>query len=220
MQPGQFRSAQFAAPEVLQPCIAITSRRKGQEPRRRTMNRQHKRMKFMSAVMPSWRAPRSALRPWHRLLQRRIRRARRERCTSARASGTGYRWTTRFSIRGAPGADWSLGTRRRTLSISGGGVRLLLRRESHSPRDEGGSEPVASGGGGRLRPPAERRGARATVDCDECIGAGTETKLAAAPGLTTMFFPGKLVLSIDARYQMVFADEMLSALIFSFGIGF
>lgn len=102
----------------------------------------------------------------------------------------------------------------------GGGVRLLLRRESHSPRDEGGSEPVASGGGGRLRPPAERRGARATVDCDECIGAGTETKLAAAPGLTTMFFPGKLVLSIDARYQMVFADEMLSALIFSFGIGF
>ena len=61
------------------------------------------------------------------------------------------------------------------------------------------------------------------VGCSgDCISATSEsnTHFAAAPGLTTMFFPGSMVLSLDARYQMVFADEMISALIFSFGIGF
>lgn len=59
------------------------------------------------------------------------------------------------------------------------------------------------------------------VDCSgDCIGGGSETKFAAAPGLTAMFFTSKVVLSLDTRFQMVFAEEMAKALIFSFGIGF
>lgn len=56
-------------------------------------------------------------------------------------------------------------------------------------------------------------------DCIEDT-VGSSSYFAAAPGLTTMFFPGNMVLSLDARYQMVFADELASALIFSVGIGF
>ena len=56
----------------------------------------------------------------------------------------------------------------------------------------------------------------------DCIddASGSSSYFAAAPGLTTMFFPGNMVLSLDARYQMVFADELASAFIFSVGIGF
>lgn len=63
-----------------------------------------------------------------------------------------------------------------------------------------------------------------SAECDGCVvgaASASDTYFAAAPGLTTMFFTSAVVLSIDARYQMVFADpEMAQAVILSFGIGF
>lgn len=72
-----------------------------------------------------------------------------------------------------------------------------------------------------MRPKLGIGAATATLSCNNCIGEGSETNFAAAPGLTAMFFTSAVVLSVDTRFQMVFADpEMAKAVILSFGIGF
>ncbi len=49
----------------------------------------------------------------------------------------------------------------------------------------------------------------------------SETKFAIAPGATFMLITSKVSVSLDFRYDMIFAeDEMLNALIFSAGVGF
>lgn len=57
------------------------------------------------------------------------------------------------------------------------------------------------------------------------VGAGiafadSDAYFALAPGLKLMLFTSAVSLSTDFRYDMVFADPMLNALIFSAGIGF
>jgi hypothetical protein len=74
-----------------------------------------------------------------------------------------------------------------------------------------------------VRPKLGVGAATVRVDCSNCVGidpSTSETKLAAAPGLTAMFFAGSVILSVDTRFQMVFAEETMKALVFSFGIGF
>lgn len=49
----------------------------------------------------------------------------------------------------------------------------------------------------------------------------SETDFALTPGAQLMLFPGSVMLSLDLRYQFIFADpDTVNALIFSIGIGF
>jgi hypothetical protein len=63
----------------------------------------------------------------------------------------------------------------------------------------------------------------ATVRVETCAPgcqSESEAKLGVAPGVTGLFIWERFSLSLDGRYQMVFADETLRALIFSVGFGF
>lgn len=48
----------------------------------------------------------------------------------------------------------------------------------------------------------------------------SSTEFAIAPGATLMYIGEKISLSVDLRYDMIFAEQTLNALIFSAGIGF
>jgi hypothetical protein len=52
-----------------------------------------------------------------------------------------------------------------------------------------------------------------------CTG-NPETKAALAPGATFLFYAKQFSLALDARYDVVFTDPSLKALIFSAGVGF
>lgn len=55
-----------------------------------------------------------------------------------------------------------------------------------------------------------------TLGCD----SRSESNLALAPGLTFLVVTQNFILSLDTRYDLVFAEETASALLFSLGIGF
>jgi hypothetical protein len=60
------------------------------------------------------------------------------------------------------------------------------------------------------------------VECSQCEPSSeSESYFGVAPGATAQFYAGRVILALDARYQLVFADpDTLKALILSFGIGF
>ncbi len=73
-----------------------------------------------------------------------------------------------------------------------------------------------------LRPKVSAGVSTLNVECSSgCVGDGSNSYVGVAPGLTAQFYAGPVILAVDARYQLVFADpETAKALIFSFGIGF
>lgn len=73
-----------------------------------------------------------------------------------------------------------------------------------------------------LRPKVSAGVSTLNVECSPgCIGDGSDSYVGVAPGLTAQFYAGRVILAVDARYQLVFADpETAKALILSFGIGF
>jgi hypothetical protein len=65
----------------------------------------------------------------------------------------------------------------------------------------------------------------AGLNSEACLGmlgceSTSETDFAIAPGATFLLLTKSVSLSLDLRYDMIFADEMLNALLFSVGIGF
>jgi opacity protein-like surface antigen len=65
----------------------------------------------------------------------------------------------------------------------------------------------------------------ASLNAETCIDPGgctddSSTDFALAPGATFILLTEKFSLSLDVRYDMIFADETLNALIFSAGVGF
>jgi len=60
-----------------------------------------------------------------------------------------------------------------------------------------------------------------TKSCFQGIcGENTDTKPVLAPGATFILMTGKVTLSLDARYDLIFADQTAKALILTAGIGF
>lgn len=80
---------------------------------------------------------------------------------------------------------------------------------------------VQFGEGFLLRPKLGAGVSTLNVECEACTTEGSETYFGAGPGVTAMFFFGRVTLSIDGRYQIVFAEpETENALILSAGISF
>jgi len=57
------------------------------------------------------------------------------------------------------------------------------------------------------------------LDTTSCQ-SNSETNFAIAPGATFMILTKSVSVALDFRYDMIFADEQLNALIFSVGVGF